>query len=204
MADTYFTLYGAYHLAFQKVSVTIGGLDCGDVVAGSDGSVVVSLGQDTGGLLTAEYIASLDGYAGESAAQVTLDSTVYTIPVVIGAAYTSQAQGLRPATADDLKSPSGGALGKMRRVHRIATLLQNCLSGTLFWGTSFANLTVEPLRDASDAPGSELDGLTFFNGVNRYEITDDYSFDGAWAVQVNRPVPATVVQVSSHLEGAEG
>lgn len=203
MAIDYITFSSFYHIVLQKVCVAIGGLDCGDAVVGLDGSVVVLLGADAGGLLTESFIESLDGYTGESAAQVTLGSTVYTIPAVIGVAYTSQAQGLRPATADDLKSPSGGALGKMRRVHRIATLLRNCLSGTLFWGTSFANLTAEPLRDASDAPGSELDGLTPYNGVNRYEITDDYSFDGAWAVQVNRPVPATVVQVSSHLEGAE-
>ena len=205
MTDTYIQFAGLYHLANQKVSVTIGGLDCGDYVADSAGNVYVTIG--TPALRTAAYVVSLDGATGENAMPIYFDdgsgSAWYSIPAVVGMPYTSQAQLLRPATADDVKSPSGGALGKKRRIHRVVALLKDCISGGISFGTSFTQLRAAALRDASDAPGSELDGLTLYSGVYRDEIDDDYSFDGMLCWQVNRPVPATVVQIAGHLEAAE-
>lgn len=207
-ADSYLQFSGLWYLpAGTKVSVTIGGLDCGDTTVDSTGTLYVLLGADTGGLLTASYIVGLDGATGENATDIYFDDgsgpAHYTIPVVIGLPYTSQMQLLRPSTADDIKSPTGGALGKKRRIHRFAALLQNCISGALYFGTSFSAIRAAALRDATDAPGSELDGLTMFNGVYRSEIDDDYGFDGQLCAQINRPSPATIVQIAGHLEAEE-
>lgn len=203
--DTYIQLSGLYHLAGQVVSVTIGGLDCGDLGVDSTGSAYVLIG--TPAALTAAYVVSLDGATGENATPIYFDdgsgSAWYSIPAVVGLAYTSQGQLLRPSTADDLKSPTGGGLGKKRRLHRFAALLQDCISGAISFGTSFSALRPASLRDASDAPGAELSGLTLYSGVYRDEIDDDYSFDGMLCWQVSRPVPATIVQIAGHLEAAE-
>lgn len=210
MTDTYLQFSGFWYLpAGTKVSVSIGGLDCGDFTtdSGGLGIVYVPLASDVGGLLTATYITSLDGATGENAMDIYFDdgsgSAHYTIPVVIGLPYTSQMQLLRPSTADDIKSATGGALGKKRRIHRFAALLQNCISGALYFGTSFSALRPAALRDATDAPSSELDGVTLYTGVYRAEVDDDYSFDGMLCAQISRPSPATIVQLSGHLEASE-
>ena len=208
MTDTYLQFSGFWFLpAGTKVSVTIGGLDCGDFSLDITSNVYVPLGSDTGGLLTAAYITSLDGATGENATDIYFDpgtgSAHYKVPVVIGVNYTSQMQLQRPSTADDVKSPEGGALGKWRRIHRFAALLRNCMSGTVYFGTNFTTMKAALLRDASDKPGSELNGLTMFSGVHRGDLDDDYSFDGQLCAQVQRPVPATFVQVAGHLQAQE-
>lgn len=205
MTDAYIQFAGMYHLTGQTVSVTVGGLDCGDFVVDATGNVYVLIG--TPALLTAAYVTSLAGATGENAMPIYFDggsgSAWITIPAVVGLAYTSQGQLLRPSTADDLKSPSGGGLGKKRRLHRFAALLKDCMSGAISFGTSFSALRPASLRDASDAPGSELNGVTLYSGVYRDEIDDDYSFDGMLCWQVTRPVPASIVQIAGHLEAAE-
>lgn len=209
MADAGIQFWGLYHLAFSKVSAFIGGLDCGDYVVDGTGSITVPMASDPGALLSQNYLQNLATYTGEQATTITFgDTSTATVSVVIGLAYTSQMQMLRASAADDIKSPTGGALGKRRRVHRFAVLLQNCIANTLYFGSDLSATGLRypaALRDASDAPGSEIvgDGSTMFSGVYRSEANDDYGFDGMIACQINRPMPATIVQMAAHLEAAE-
>src|SRR6185312_4003026 len=111
MSDVSIAFYGLYHLSGETVSAWVGGLDCGDYVVDSLGAIYVPLASDAGGLLTAAYIVSLDGYTGENQVTITFDAGTgaanYTIPVVIGAPYTSQGQAMRPQLEADVKSPEG-------------------------------------------------------------------------------------------------
>ena len=153
--DTGLQFYGMWYLAGQTVSAQIAGLDCGDYVVSSAsdstyGSIVVPFGSDVGGLMTAAYLATLPAYVGESAVTLTYTlnsvATTVTIPVVIGLGYTTQGQRLRPATAADIKSQIGDALGKNRRTEIAALLLSNTVG--LNVGTSFNALEAQVLPGA--------------------------------------------------------
>ncbi len=196
--------YGFWYLAGQKVSVTIAGLDCGDyTVDSSTGSIIVPFGSDAGGLMTAAYLATLPAFVGEQGVTFTyvlnnVDTTV-TVPVVIGLAYTTQGQRLRAATADDIKSPVGAALGKLRRAEIATVLLSNTVG--LSVGTDFSKL------EAMVLPG--VDGVTalpatsLFTGVARINLTDDHTYDSMFCWEVTRPWPCTVCATSSFTHAEE-
>ena len=206
--DTGLQFYGMWYLAGQTVSAQIAGLDCGDYVVSnaSDstyGSIVVPFGSDVGGLMTAAYLATLPAYVGESAVTLTYTlnsvATTVTIPVVIGLGYTTQGQRLRPATAADIKSQIGDALGKNRRTEIAALLLSNTIG--LNVGTSFNALEAQVLPGADGE--TPLPATSMFTGVARLNLTDNYSYDSMFCWQVSRPWPCTVCATSSFLHASE-
>src|SRR5229473_214382 len=138
--DVSLQFYGMWYLAGQTVSAQIAGLDCGDyTVNSSTGSITVPFGSDAGGLMTAAYLATLATFTGEQAVTFTYTlsdvATTVTVPVVIGKSYTTQGQRLRAATAEDIKSPVGAALGKLRRSEIASVLLSNTVGISV--GTNF-------------------------------------------------------------------
>src|SRR5579859_4432009 len=170
--------YGFWYLAGQTVSAQIAGLDCGDyVVDSTTGSITVPFGSDAGGLMTAAYLATLPTFVGEQACTFTYVlnnvNTTVKVPVVIGLAYTTQGQRLRAATADDIKSPIGAALGKLRRAEIASVLLSNTIG--LSVGTNFSNLEAMVLPGADGE--TALPATSMFSGVARINLTDDHTYD---------------------------
>ena len=207
-ADTYISIGGLYHLQFQAVSVALGGIDMGDYVVDVTGACNVPFGADDGGIVTAAYLSSLSPYAGENAADAYFDdgsgAKWYTVPCVVGQPYTSRGQPLRAASQDDLKSPSGPALGKPRRTYEVGALLQDCITGKIKFGTDFAaTLAAASLRTVYTDPSTEIDQATMFSGVYWAPVNGPSNFDSVVSWQVNRPVPATVNSVTSFIEGEE-
>lgn len=209
-ASAYLKFSGYYHLVYQSVQAFVGGLDCGDYTVDTTGSIIVPFGSDSGGLMTPTYLASLSPYSGENAMVVNFDLGLgqgvlsYTVPVVIGAGYTSQGQTLRPATADDLKSPSGPALGKMRRAYQFSALLLNCITNKMSFGSDLSGtLQSATFRTVYTDPSTDLSELSPFSGVYWSDVISNSDFDNAIAWQVTRPVPATVCALTSFIEGQE-
>ncbi len=202
--DKRIQFYGFWYLAGQTVSAQIAGLDCGDyVVDTTTGSIIVPFGSDIGGLMTGAYLASLPTFVGEQGVtfSFTLNNvlTTVTVPVVIGLAYTTQGQRLRPATAEDIKSPVGAALGKLRRSEIATVLLSNTIG--LSVGTEFTDLQAMVL------PGSDgetpLPATEMFTGVVKINLTDDHTYDSMFCWEVTRPWPCTVCATSSWLHAEE-
>lgn len=202
--DTGLKFYGMWYLAGQTVTAQIAGLDCGDyVIDATTGSITVPFGSDTGGLMTAAYLATLSTYVGEQAVTLsyTLNSATQTvtIPVVIGLAYTTQGQRLRAATAEDIKSNIGAALAKLRRTEIAGVLLTNTIGISV--GTDFSTL------EAMVLPGTDgetaLPATSMFTGVAKINLTDGHSFDSMFCWQVTRPWPCTVCATSSFLHAEE-
>lgn len=196
--------WGFWYLAGQTVTAEIAGLDCGDyVVDTTSGSIIVPFGSDAGGLMTAAYLASLPTFVGEQASTFAfiLNNvlTTVTVPVVIGLAYTTQGQRLRAATADDIKSPVGAALGKVRRAELASVLLTNTIG--LNVGTDFSNLFPMTLPGADGE--TPLPATSMFTGVARINVTDDYSYDSEFCWEVTRPWPCTVCATSSFTHTEE-
>lgn len=203
--DTEITFYGLSHLVGKTVQASIGGLDCGDYTVADDGSITVPFGSDADALFTPAYLYSLDGFTGEQAATVTYyysaSQVTVTVPVVIGQGYTSQAQVLRAATQEDIKSPSGAALGKKRRGHKFAALMENTGQAISF-GTDFTHLRSANFLDTDDRTPLTADNL--FSGVFWKALDDGYSYDSMLCWEVTRPFPCTVVALSTFIETQEG
>lgn len=202
--DSGLTFYGMWYLGGQTVSVQLAGLDMGDYVVDSTyGSVTVPFGSDAGGLMTAAYLATLPAFTGEQAVtfSYTLNNVLTTVtqPVVIGMPYTTQGQRLRAATAEDVKSPIGAALGKLRRSEIATVLLSNTIG--LSVGTDFTKLEAMVLPGADGE--TPLPATSMFTGVARILLTDDYTYDSMLCWQVTRPWPCTICATSSFLHAEE-
>jgi hypothetical protein len=209
MADTDIVINGLYHLVGRTASVVICGLDCGDYVVQPGGFVTVPIGSDPDGLLSGAYIQSFDvgpydtTTYGDATTQLTVfngySEGTYYVPVVVGFTFTSVGQLLRPATAQDTKSPQGPRLGKIGRNHYFAVLLQNANKGVSF-GTKLTNVLPANLRPN----GSPIANYaTLFSGVFTDTLGDGYGLDNALLWVVTRPYPCSVVAISGYLETAE-
>lgn len=201
LTDTTLTFYGFYHLIGQTVQASIGGIDCGDYTVSATGSIEVDFGSDDQGIMTAEYLASLDGFEGEQATEVTyyLDDELITVtvPVVIGMAYTSQGQGLRPAAQQDLRIDMANGLGRTRRGHKFAALMVNT-GVTIAFGTDLDG-TMDAVEFKQDDGETDMASSSLWSAVYRGTLTDPYNYDTMLCWEMSRPWPATVCAVSTYL-----
>lgn len=202
-SDTSLVFYGFWHLEGETVRVSILGLDCGTAVVAADGSVTIAYAADAGGLLTPAYlIANSNSIAG---VEQNLTFTVYadgdhtvTVPVVVGIDYTTKGQLLRPDGATDIHSPFGPGLGKTRRDHMYAALVQDAVA--ISFGTDFDHLEAAFFSDDNETARAENDP---FSGVVVGTLDDDYSFEGQLAWQVDGPYACTIMAVATFLDSSE-
>lgn len=221
--DTRVTFWGLSHFKYglgNTVSVQLCGQDCGDFDVSNDGSVTVPLfgttivgggagGADVSGVVTlASIIADGDVYNIEQAVPIQIQSGGVTsyinVPCVIGRAYVTQGQRLRPAAQDDIKSKSGAALAMTRRGHMFGVLVKDAVLAS--FGTSF---TPTPTGDMIDATFTGPDGYsalpraTGFDGVWWETWADDYSFDSELCWQIARPWPFVLCASTSFISTEE-
>ncbi len=198
VVDQDLQIWGLYHLIGSTVQVAILGLDLGDFVVATDGSVTVSLVDtvsQTASWSAAELIAA-DGANGGAAVQT-------SVSIVAGVAYVSQGQRLRAAAAADSKTPTGESLGMTRRADQYAVLFQNTVAlrvGTMLTPTPLGNMVMTTFRDAGGTPLA--DGVAF-SGVYQDSLVNDYSFDSMFCWQIDRPYPCTIVSATSFIETDE-
>lgn len=215
-ADTTLIIWGAGHLAGQTVSVCVGGIDCGDFVVATDGSVSVPYGSDVGiypgdpgGRMTVAYLKALSGTYGGSNHDVTFSvndgssNTSVTVPIVVGLKYTSQGQVVRPATAADIASQEGPALGKTRRGHSYALLVSQSVQISV--GTSLTGTLYPAVYTLDGGASIELaqNATQPYTGVHFGTLPDAPGYDTMLCWQVNRPWSCTIMAASTFLESAE-
>lgn len=221
MATTDIVISGLYHLQGQTVSAVICGLDCGDYVVTSDGAtngipdpttggkITVPIQSDPDGLLTGLYLRGFDvgpfdttTYGSMTTRLSVYDgyatATIY-VPVVIGFTYPSIGKILRPATAEQGRSPIGPLLGKTRRNHQFAAQLVNAQG--VYFGTGDMSTAIE--ASFRDAGRNILTRDNLYTGVHWDTLNDDYSFDGGIGWMITRPYPCTVTALGGFLETAE-
>lgn len=206
--------YGYYHLAGQTVSASVCGMDLGDFTVDAKGYVDIPFGTYGTGSFTQALIAGFgtsDWQEGTTTllGRVLTDTSAFsstsqgvTFPAVIGKAYTSQGQLLRPVSQDDTKSRTGAALAKPRRVHEIGMLLVN--TGIFSTGTDTSNLLTEyPLQDDGTLFDPQASPPSLYSGVHWSMIQDDFTRNGMVCWQVTRPWPVIVAAVSALLHGED-
>jgi hypothetical protein len=122
------------------------------------------------------------------------DGVVWTVPAAIGFTYTSQGQILRPIAPQETGAQNGPALGKTRRTHMFAALLQQTQG--ISFGTDFTKMRVGRLRSGG---GSPFALTTLYSSILQDNLEDDYSFDSMLCWQITRPYPATVCTLGAFL-----
>jgi hypothetical protein len=201
-------VWGLSHLVAATVSGFVNGEDIGDVTVAADGSVTIDI-SSTSHAVTAATIVTGDGDWGESTTPVYIQngSTAVWVDaaIVIGSPIVAQGQRLRPATADDVGSRTGPALGMTRRSQRAAVLVENAVIvkfGTLLDPSPSGNM------DQAIFPGA--DGVTpatqpyaMFSGVHLVLLEEGYSYDSQFCWQIDRPWPCTVLAISQFLHAEE-
>lgn len=193
------TLYGMYHLVNELVTVSIGGLDCGDYMVAADGSVVVPFGADPDCQLTPGFLQSIAG-TGQTVIALTMNSKTWlvNVPVQVGYTYMSQGQLLQPWLQEDIKTQKGSGLAKIRRIAQFGA--QFVTTQGVSVGSNFGNINPitfadDPLLQAS-APYlmSQL-----FTGVWRGTIDDTASFYGQLAWQISRPYMCKITALDAFI-----
>lgn len=119
----------------------------------------------------------------------------YYAPFVAGKTFTSQGQLLRALAPQEAGAANGPALGKTRRTHQAALLVQESQGMSI--GTDFVHMN--PLTFVLPDNTTPLPLSTLFSGIHWTDIDDDYSFDSMLAWQITRPYPATVVAAGVFL-----
>ena len=206
------TLYGFQSKIGTTVSVNIAGLNCGDYVVQSDGSISVPYGSDPDGYLAADYLYDYSqnpptqGWVNGCSiwvAPVQLSDvlTLITVPISVGYRYITQGQRVRPNTAAQAKTQQGDALGVLRRANQFAALVVQGVNDDLAFGTDFSRLRAVELYQPDQV--TPLDHATVFAGVYHASLDDGSSFDGMLAWQTSAPQPCVLAAVTTFLETEE-
>lgn len=204
--DTTVTFYGFWHLEGETVRCSILGIDLGTAVVQANGGATWTYGADAGGILVPSYLrANSNALTGveQNATFTVVDvagAVSVTVPVVIGIDYTTQGQLLRPDVAADTHSPLGPGLGKTRRAHMYAMLVQNMVE--LSVGTDFTSDTLTAARFTTDGETALAEDVPF-TGVHQDVLECTYDFNGQLSWEVDGPYPCTICSIAVWLDYAE-
>lgn len=122
--------------------------------------------------------------------------TDYQAPMVAGYNYPSRGQVLRPIF--DAGAANGPALGKTRRPHQYAILLQR--TGPISIGTDFTSMRPVEFRQAD---GTAYASGLLYSGIVQDTIEADYNFNGQPAWEITRPGPGTVLAVETFIHAQD-
>lgn len=145
------------------------------------------------GTNTSGFAASFYHMGGTSGSGGVTD---YKAPAVFGFTYTSRGKVLRPIL--DAGAANGPALGKTRRAHMYSILLQR--SGPIKIGCEFDKLRPIPFKTAGGTP---YEFGVLYSGIVWDTVEDDYSFNGQLAWEITRPVPCTVLALTTFMQAQD-
>jgi len=197
------TFYGLSYLNGKTVSISCGGLDCGDATV-SNGSVSVPINVDLNAVFTVDYLTSISDATAYGNRSVQIDigtspnRTKLVVPAVIGFTYLSAGRVLRPDTQAQSQTPQGPGFGKKRKSAQFAALLLNTTALSI--GTSLGKFRALAF---STAGGSPIVPPNLFSGVYQGTVEDTFSYDGQLAWQIDRPYPCAVCAIVPFLETQE-
>jgi hypothetical protein len=206
MAATDIVITGLGAFTVASVDVVIGGLDCGTFTL-SGSTVTVPI--DSNPLLSGDYLQSIDvgpwdrTTYGDATTELTVQlssgarARVY-VPVTVGNSYASLGQTLRANAENQIKSPSGGGIGKKRHVYSYAMLLAGAQGISV--GTNWGALLPAPLKTKG---GVTLPANVLYYGVVEDTLQDTDSFDGMVCWAITRPYPCVITGTASFVEVKE-
>lgn len=196
------TFYGLWHLNGKAVSVSCGGIDCGDATV-SNGAITVPVDVSSSAWFTTAYLASISSLTayGEMTCPVKAnDGIIYYVPAVVGFNFTSQGQTLRPDMIDQVRSSLGPGSAKPSRIFRYGAMLSGAGVLGVSFGTDFVNMHQAQFRTPG---GRAFTSPQLYSGVYADTLKDDYSFDSMIAWQITRPYPCSIQYVTGFMDTVE-
>jgi len=189
--------HGLHHLINATVSVWAAGLDLGgNFIVNEGGYVDCDWASDSNSLFTQRYLEQLTGERfdyGDRA--VKIDGGELIIPAVVGFAFKSRGQLLRPVSQAATGIQIGTAFGMKRRAHGYSILAHNTQG--LSVGTNFDTLRPSLFEFAG---GRRYTPTELFSGIHSDTLADDSGTDGQIAWEIARPYPATIQAVGVFLK----
>lgn len=204
-------IYGLWHLEGQAADVWLDGVDCGDFTV-TNGKVFVPFGADDDGLLT---LANMQGLSADgedfgicATTFAVSAGTVYNCACVVGHAFTTIGQTLRPSLSSDVGTPLGPPMGKTRRGHRYAMHVSTAIAGTVQmataeYGTVPATGALRPVQFTYPDQATTKPKSSAFSGVYTDDLEDDYGYDSMLYWTIERPYPFTLLALSTFLASEE-
>lgn len=185
----YFFDLASLSSTLPQVTVFLGGLNCGSYTPNAAGQIFVPWGSDPDGQLSYAYLSNMS-QSGIPFANGTMgiDNGALNVPCVVGYPYISQGQLIRPM--EPIPGLNGPTLGKTRRTHMFGVLLQNCIYGSIQFGSDFASTLMPALFQQPN--GLAYNHTTLYEGVYWNTINADYNFENGLAWQISGPYPGTV------------
>lgn len=200
-ADTTLTIYGLGHLVGATVGATVAGVYMGTYTVAANGSIDVLYGADQYAGMTVAYLVAnfptTGGTLAGSDHDVVFDVwdgsaiTSITAPILAGLLYTSYGQLVRPMLPEALYGGKGPTLGKMRRGHKYALMVEGAKQVSV--GTSTSNLTAATMTtDGGLTTELALTVGQVFSGIMVQPLADGPSFDTQLMWRVSYPYSLTV------------
>lgn len=204
------TLSGGWMVANRTVGVMIAGLDCGNFLVATDGTVFVPFGSDAAGLLTPAYLNQVSNPTSTNPSLTaisifnssTSETLIVEVPVVMGYVYASSGLGLRPATEAQMKTQQGPGVGKLHHVLGIGAQVVSAALSALQLKTADGTPITAPFLNGFPN-GNPIKEGTLFTGVTYVVVPDDMGFDSQIGWTITRPLPCSIVGLTSFLETEE-
>jgi hypothetical protein len=117
------------------------------------------------------------------------------IPAVVGPAYESRGQLLRPDFGSDAGATNGPAFGKTRRLHEYSAYVLRTRGMEI--GVDFDHMF--PADGQANPDGSAFAAGVLFTGLLSGTIDADYDTENKTAWRIQRPYPLTVTAVAGYL-----
>lgn len=124
-----------------------------------------------------------------------INAEYYFNPTNFGVSFVSRGQLLRPDYGNDAGNMFGPAFGKTRRIHRWAAMFSRAGGGVKI-GTDFEHLKSIVFKTAGGTPITQP---TLYSGIMSDTLTDDYSFEGMIAWEVNRQYSCTITAMGGFV-----
>ncbi len=177
------------------MQVFAGGFDLGDP-GDEKGAVNPTDFVVSGGSITVAYGDGISAGPGAGQFTAAFAEGLALTDYVIGMAYNSDGQIVRPLMPADSGSRTGPAFGLISRGHRITFGLVNSLG--LLVGPSFDKLRRATLKKSDDqAIWKSSDGL--YTGLHGETADDNYGRDNAPCWRFNRVFPGTITQFAVNI-----
>ncbi len=192
---------GLSHLEGKTVQVFAKGLDLGDP-GDEKGAVNPTDFVVTNGSITVSYGDGISAGPGSGLFTQAFAAGLALTDVVVGMAYNSDGQIVRPLMPADSGSRSGPAFGLISRSHRISFGLVNSLG--LWVGPSFdkGKLRRATLKKSDDVTvWKSSDGL--YTGLHGETADDNYGRDNAPCWRFNRVFPGTITQFAVNISSQD-
>jgi hypothetical protein len=125
--------------------------------------------------------------------------TAYSVPISVGATFTSTGQLLRPDYGVDAGAQNGPAFGKLRRLHKWAGSFwktRGLSIGTDIDGQLYPVMLRSPGKIVLSVPN-------LFSGIISDTINNDDSYNAQIAWKVTRPYPVTILAMGGYISLAD-